>query len=248
MFNNPAFHAKTIAWRAMVGLSMLILSGCVPPNAMNLRTTVAAFAEPSVIFTGKSFFITAADKMKADRLESQFYGNLAAGHLTAKGMVRSQDPEKADLLVLFDYSIDDGKSVTYEYPVFIPGQSFTSTSFGSATAFGKGGTVTATGSATTFGTTSGSVGTETGAMTVYTRRFSVAIYGRAEDGRRRSYELRATSQGSSNDFAAVAEPLIESALEDFPGQIGKAVVKEKVDWHPAGSQSKEKEPDQGQGH
>lgn len=160
-------------------------------------------------YKGKTFFITTLEKEKEGSLEARTYGDLAARSLESKGMVRAKDQDMSDFLVLFDYQVGGGKQGSMDFPVFVPGQTFTATTY------------TSRGMVTTQGTTPPRMESESIPVTSYPMKFTAAIYSRGEGGRRRAYELRATTVVGQGEFATVARQIIESAFEIFPIENGK---------------------------
>lgn len=200
-----------------ISLVLMVLLGCRP-----VQTRVTAFYEKSMSFQGKSFFIVPAESIKSESLETKSYAEVAAKKLVEKGLVRAANQENADFLIAFSYGIDDGKIESSVVPLYLPGQTYTSTTYGNAMAYNSsGGSATAYGTATTYGTTPGTVVPVPVSNTVYKRTYFAGFYMMVDGKRQLVYEVRAVSVGSSGSFSEVADPVIGSAFSELPFPSGR---------------------------
>jgi hypothetical protein len=196
---------------------------------MPVQSRVTPFFERQVDFKNKTFFVVTGKTRENESLELRSYAGMISKELQSKGMVQAKDELEANFVVVFSNAIDDGKSETTAMPVYTPGQTYTSTTYGSATAYGSTGSVSAYGTSTTYGQTSGSTTYVPISNTVYTRILNVRFYALLDGKRQPVYEVRAISRGSSGSFSEVAQAVIAAAFDELPFSVsGKTVRIEKM--------------------
>lgn len=194
-----------LALRRSTLLFGLLITGCA-----HVFTDVTVFAEPSYSYTGKTFYVMAVEKHEGS-LEAKTYGDMVARSLAAKGLIRTSDKDKADLIVVFAYGDLGRRDKNVDLPTFVPGQTITATTY------------TPSGPVTTYATTSPTVGSDSISITHHARIFSAVISAKEK----RVYEIKATSEGVGGEFANVARHMIVSAFEFFPGENGKVITVSK---------------------
>ena len=192
----------------------------------NLEIDVVHYNNPKVpIQKSKTFAVQVGVGDKANSLESALYKSWIEEYLAFWGMVIAKEDTPSDYLLLFDYGIDSGKSVTSFYPVYLPGRFYSSTSNTTSNAmvnyYGtrSSGSAYGTGTSTTtqYGVTPGTTGVGTMTSDVYKRFFSFAIYTDLNtDKPQKIYEVSCISAGSSDTFNKVASGVIDAAFYAFP--------------------------------
>lgn len=218
---SRSFSTKSLLF---VFVSAMINFGCRPVES---RVTPFFVQQPD--FTDRSFFVVTGKTTENESLEFRSYAGMISGELQSKGMVLAKDEAEANFVVIFSQAIDDGKNVTSAMPVYTPGQTYSSTTYGSATAYGSAGSVSAYGTSTTYGQTSGSTTYVPVTNTVYTRVLNVRFYGFIDGKRQPVYEVRAISRGRSSSFSEVAQAVIAAAFDELPFTVsGKTVRVQKV--------------------
>lgn len=192
----------------------LVLTGCA---SSRFTTDVTPFHELDPNKLSLSTYAFSPSPGQQDSLEFRTYAKLVGDQLQAYGMSEVAQ-EKAAYLISMDYGIDNGKVVTYSYPIY--GQ--TGVSGASTSGYRVGNSYSST---TTFTPTFGVVGAGTDSTTVYTRFLEVRIFDRSDSPDRRPkviYEAKANSKGSSSQLSTVMPYMIRSIFADFPGQSGKS--------------------------
>jgi hypothetical protein len=111
--------------------ALMALSGC----ANNFNANVSRFQQLPPA-QGQSFAVVPEDPAKAGGLEFAHYADLVAGQMVHYGYVRAADPAAAQLIVRFDYGVDQGhtriQSTGFNDPFLYGG-------FGYGRGWGRGG-------------------------------------------------------------------------------------------------------------
>lgn len=203
------------AIRTAVAIAVaLLLSAC----GSYVETTVTAHHNLPANAAGKRFVMVPYEDQQ-NSLEWASYSNLVARQLDAKGLVRANRANDADLAVFIAYAIDKGRTSVSAVPMY--GQT------------SSGGTSTTTGyvgrtpvSATTYTPpTYGITGYAPVEDTVYGRALKVVILdvpaSVAQNKAVPVYEATATSAGASGTLNVVMPAIVAGAFKDWPGPSGK---------------------------
>lgn len=188
------------------------LSACATNS---FKADVSRFAVPLPAPAGQTFAVVAEDPKLAGGLEFATYANSVAEELTQLGYTRAASPESADMLVRFDYRVDNGREK-------VRTDNF-GTGFGAG--FGRwgrwggwGGPYGAWGYGFNdpfFG------GPDVRSYTVYTSGVDVKI-DRRVDGQR-LFEGKAEAVSRSNRLPRLVPNLVDALFTDFPGHSGETV-------------------------
>lgn len=145
---------------ALALLLLALLSSC----GQLVRSQISVFHELGEGI--KATYVLLLFKEQESSLEHKTYENFVRQHLNAKGY-REVSADRADLIVFLQYGIDEGRQITYSYPII--GRTGTSSSYTSGSVQSYGGGY-ATYSGTTYNTpTYGVVGTGAGSRTEFSR-------------------------------------------------------------------------------
>eukprot|EP00611_Tribonema_gayanum_P004642 TRINITY_DN13840_c0_g1_i1.p1 TRINITY_DN13840_c0_g1~~TRINITY_DN13840_c0_g1_i1.p1 ORF type:complete len:155 (-),score=18.36 TRINITY_DN13840_c0_g1_i1:4-399(-) len=82
------------------------LSAC---TTTPFKADVSRFTAPLPAPAGQTFAVVAEDPKLAGGLEFATYANAVAAEMTQLGYTRAATPESADMLVRFDYRVDNGR-------------------------------------------------------------------------------------------------------------------------------------------
>jgi hypothetical protein len=211
---------RTLALMA-APLSLLALSACATP----FKADVSRFQQLPPA-QGQSFAIMAADPEDEGGIEFGQYAGLVASRMQELGYTPAAPGAKADLKVLFDYGVDEGKERQvavrdpfydpfwgyggYGYPVAVRtrhGIRYVS-GFYDPFLFGGYGSF-------------GRRGYDIDSYTVYTSGIDLKIK-RAADGQN-VFEGKAEAKSRSNKLAYLVPNLVEAMFTGFPGNSGETV-------------------------
>jgi hypothetical protein len=183
------------------------LSACATP----FKADVSRFAVPLPAPQGQTFAVVAEDPRLAGGLEFALYADAVAAEMQQLGYARAASPEAADLLVRFDYRVDNGRERVRT--------DFTGSSFNRWGAWGGwGGGFGGWGYGFNdpfFG------GPQVRSYTVFTSGIDLRI-DRAADGQR-LFEGRAEAVSTSNRLPKLVPNLVDAIFTDFPGNSGETV-------------------------
>ena len=198
----------------VLGAFVSLLAGCGTPP---LKGAVIRFhALPA---SPQSFAIV-PDRDQSDSLEFRSYASLIRQALQAQGW-REGDVATADVAILFQYSISQGRQVAFNYPIWGQVPTGTSTTTGSISTFGNTLNIHAT---TTQQTTTAIVGSGLGSRTEFDRALHVLMFSlptyRTTQKIERVYEGEIRSTGSTGDLPTAMPALIRGLFDDFPGASG----------------------------
>jgi Domain of unknown function (DUF4136) len=207
-------------------IALLAISGCATP----FKADVSRFQQLPPA-QGQSFVVRAADPKDDGGIEFGQYAGLVTQRMRSLGYVPAAPGTRADLNVLFDYGVDQGKErqvVTrdpfydpfwgygggygggYGVPVrtrhgirYVPGfyDPFLYGGFGYGSGFGRGYDVDS--------------------FTVYTSGIDLKIK-RASDGQN-LFEGKAEAKSRSNKLTYLVPNLVEAMFTGFPGNSGETV-------------------------
>jgi hypothetical protein len=192
----------------------LALSACATP----FKADVARFqALPAP--QGQSFVVTAADPRLQGGLEFAQYAGLVSGQMARLGYVPANDPSRADMVVSFDYTVDNGR------------EKVVSDNFGGGWGGGFGPGFGRFGGfygrrAFGFGFYDPFIfgpgfGNDVRSYTVYTSAIDLKIDRVADN--RRLFEGKAEAQSRSKNLQYLVPNLVDAIFTDFPGQSGETV-------------------------
>jgi len=198
-----------------IGLPLLLvasLAACSTP----FKADVSRFAVPLPAPQGQSFAVVPEDPKLAGGLEFATYANSVAAEMEQLGYVRAASPESADLLVRFDYRVDNGR----ERIRTDPGVGFAGGPWGP---WGRG-----------FGGWGGGFGgwgfgfndpwlggPNVRSYTIFTSGIEMKI-DRAADGQR-LFEGSAQAVSRSNRLPNLVPNLVDAIFTDFPGNSGETL-------------------------
>lgn len=184
------------------------LAACATP----FKADVSRFAAPLPAPQGQTFAVVADDPSLAGGLEFNLYANEVAEELQRVGYNRAASAETADLIVRFDYGVDDGRERIRTTPGagfggFGPWGGFGGFGFRNNFAFGFYDPFLA--------------GPNVRSYTVYTGEIDLKI-DRAATGER-LFEGRAESVSRSNRLQRIVPNLVDAMFTDFPGNSGETL-------------------------
>lgn len=196
---------------ARIGLPLALaasLSACATP----FQADVSRFAVPLPAPQGQTFAVVPEDPKLAGGLEFATYANAVAEEMQQLGYARAASPETADMLVRFDYRIDNGR----ERVRTDPGVGFAGGPWGPwgpwGGGFGRWG----------FGFNDPWLaGPNVRSYTVYTSGIDLKI-DRAADGQR-LFEGKAEAVSRSNRLPRLVPNLVDAIFTDFPGHSGETL-------------------------
>ena len=204
---------KTFTRVALPVALALGLSACATNS---FKADVSRFAVPLPAPQGQTFAVVAEDPKLAGGLEFATYANAVAAELTQLGYARAASPESADMLVRFDYRVDNGRERVRTSPGVGGG-------FGAFDPWGRWGGWGGRGyGAWGFGFNDPFFGgPDVRSYTVYTSGVDVKIDRRA-DGQR-LFEGKAEAVSRSNRLPRLVPNLVDALFTDFPGNSGETV-------------------------
>lgn len=199
---------------ALVPLALAALAACASP----FRADVSRFQSQLPPPAGQTFTVVAEDPELQGGIEFRNYAQLVADHLASLGYTPVNDPAVANLVVRFDYGVDNGRERVrstgfydpwwgpwYGYRPYWRGyyrRPFGPWAWGwDYGAFGRG--------------------TEVRSYTVYTSGISLKIE-RAADGER-LFEGQAQAVSTSNRLPYLVPNLIDAMFVGFPGNSGETM-------------------------
>jgi len=200
-----------------VPLMLAALGGCASPFNANVKRFQTQLPAPQ----GQTFAVVAEDPKDAGGLEFSQYASLVAGQMQKLGYSPAS-PENADLIVRFDYGVDQGRDRLRETgfndpfwgPWYGPGYHGY---WGRPAFYGRRGW--GYGWYDPFFWGPGNSGVEV--TTVYTSGIDMKI-DRRVDGQR-LFEGKAEAASQSNRLSYLVPNLVEAMFTDFPGHNGETV-------------------------
>ena len=207
---------------AAVTLALGALAACASP----FRADVSRFESQLPVPNGQTFTVVADDPALAGGLEFRNYAQLVADHMASLGYRPVNDPASADLVVRFDYGVDNGRERVrstggfgYRDPFFSPWHSFTPvvirTPTGPRIAYARSYSPWGWGWNDSF------FDHDVRSYTVYTSGIEMKI----DDGRsgQRLFEGNAQAVSTSNRLQYLVPNLVEAMFTGFPGNSGETV-------------------------
>ncbi len=204
---------------------MLGLSACATP----FKADVARFQQLPPT-QGQSFFVTSNDPELARGIEFAQYAQAVEDEMAEQGYVPANSPQDADLIVSFDYAIDNGRERVRSNGGFGGGFGRFGGGFGRfggfRGGFGRfGGFRRFRGARFGFGfhdpfIFGGGFG-GVRSFTVYTSELDLKIDRVADNTR--LFEGRAEAQSRSKNLTYIVPNLVEAMFTEFPGNSGETV-------------------------
>jgi len=210
--------ARAIKW-TLVPLALAGLAACASPFRADVERFQSALPAPA----GQTFTVVADDPGLAGGIEFRNYAQLVADHMAALGYTPVNDPSSAQLVVRFDYGVDNGRERVRSTPGFR--DPFYSSWYGYRPVLYR----------TPYGTRVGYIGSPWGwgwndsffgrdevySYTVYTSGVEMKI----DDGRsgQRLFEGNAQAVSTSNRLQYLVPNLVEAMFTGFPGNSGETV-------------------------
>jgi len=190
------------------------LSACATP----FKADVSRFAVQLPAPQGQTFAVVAEDPKLAGGLEFALYADAVSKEMEELGYTRASSPEAANLLVRFDYAVDNGRErVRTDF-----NGGFGDPFFGR---FGRFGGFGGFNRGYAFGFydpfLGGFGGPEVRSYTLYTSDVDVKI-DRTADGQR-LFEGKAEAVSRSNRLPRLVPNLVDAIFTDFPGGSGETV-------------------------
>jgi hypothetical protein len=195
----------------LAGAVALGLAACAPSFKADVSRFQAQLPAPQ----GQTFAVVAEDPALAGGLEFSLYADLVAAEMARLGYVEAPSPEAANLLVRFDYEVDNGR------------ERVRTTNVGGFGAFGPWGPWGGFGG---FGFQRGFAfgfydpwlaGPDVRSYTVYTSGIEMKIDNAATG--QRLFEGQAQAVSRSNRLQALVPNLVDAMFTDFPGNSGETV-------------------------
>lgn len=191
----------------------LVLAGVLAACATPFKADVSRFATQMPAPQGQTFAVVAEDPKLAGGLEFSQYAREVAEEMQRLGYTEASSPESADLLVRFDYGVDNGRErirtdhAGFVDPYWGPWGRFGGFGFNRGWAFGFYDPFLS--------------GPQVRSYTVYTSGIDLKI-DRAADGQR-LFEGKAQAVSRSNRLPQLVPNLVEALFTDFPGNSGETV-------------------------
>jgi Domain of unknown function (DUF4136) len=214
----PTMNSLKSFARLALPLALVVgVSACATP----FKADVSRFAVPLPAPQGQTFAVVAEDPKLAGGLEFGLYADVVAKELEELGYARAASPEAANLLVRFDYGVDNGRERVRTD--FNGGFGFGDPFFGRFGRFGGFGGFNryAFGFHDPFLFGGGFGGPEVRSYTIYTSDIDVKI-DRTADGQR-LFEGKAEAVSRSNRLPNLVPNLVDALFTDFPGGSGETV-------------------------
>jgi hypothetical protein len=204
---------------AVVAIALGTLAACATP----FRADVSRFQSQLPAPSGQTFAVVADDPALAGGIEFGNYAQLVSDRLAALGYAPVNDPSDAQLLVRFDYGVDNGRERVrstgyYRDPFFDPWYGYRPVLYrtprGMRVAYlpyRRWG----------WGWNDSFFGDDVYSYTVYTSGIELKI-DRASDGER-LFEGQAEAVSTSNRLQYLVPNLVEAMFTGFPGNSGETV-------------------------
>jgi hypothetical protein len=219
---NLTKMARGLKW-ALVPLALAGLAACASP----FRADVSRFESQLPVPNGQTFTVVADDPAMAGGIEFRNYAQYVADHMASLGYRPVNDPGQADLLVRFDYGVDNGRERVrstgfgYRDPFYSSWYGYQPVIFrtprGARIGYVRGFSPWGWGwNDSFFGG-----GRDVYSYTVYTSGIEMKI----DDARsgQRLFEGKAQAASTSNRLQYLVPNLVEAMFTGFPGNSGETV-------------------------
>lgn len=211
MTSRSTFSRRSTRFALAVSVA-LGLSACAPSFKADVSRFQAALPAPQ----GQTFAVVAEDPALAGGLEFSLYADLVAGEMAKLGYLQAASPESANLLVRFDYGVDNGRERVRTSNV--------GAGFGQFGGFGPWGGFGGFGLRRNFAFGFYDpflAGPEVRSFTVYTSDIDMKIDNTATG--ERLFEGQAQAASRSNRLQSLVPNLIDAIFTDFPGSSGEVL-------------------------
>jgi hypothetical protein len=199
---------------ARIALPLALAAGlgaCATP----FKADVSRFATTLPAPQGQTFAVVADDPKLVGGLEFALYADLVAQQMEQLGYARASSAEAANLLVRFDYGVDNGRERVrtdlggggFGDPFWGPWGRFGGFGYGRGWAYGFYDPFLG--------------GPNVRSYTIYTSGIDVKI-DNATSGQR-LFEGKAEAVSRSNRLPALVPNLVEAVFTDFPGNSGETL-------------------------
>ena len=211
--NTLTKMARGLKW-ALVPLALAGLAACASPFRADVERFQSQLPAPS----GQTFTVVADDPSLAGGIEFRHYAQLVADHMASVGYRPVNDPSQADLLVRFDYGVDNGRERVRTRPGFHDpwwGSWYGYRGYGYR-GYYRGFSPWGWGwNDSFFG------GPDVYSYTIYTSGIEMKI----DDNRsgQRLFEGNAQAASTSNRLQYLVPNLVEAMFTGFPGNSGETV-------------------------
>jgi hypothetical protein len=207
---------------ALAPLALATLSAC----ATGFNADVSRFASRLPAPQGQTFTVVADDPSLAGGLEFSQYASYVADHMAALGYRPVNSTQQADLIVRFDYGVDNGRErvrstgVGYRDPFYSSWGSYRPvvirTPYGNR--IGYAPTYSPWGYGWNDSFFGGYGGRDVYSYTVYTSGVEMKIDDR---NGQRLFEGKAEAASTSNRLQYLVPNLVQALFTDFPGNSGE---------------------------
>lgn len=211
---NPHLGKLRLAAAAML---LMVLAACTTP----FKADVSRFQSQLPAPAGQTFAVVAEDPKLAGGLEFSQYASLVQDRMARLGYTPVQDPARANLIVRFDYGVDNGRDRVRASPgpagMWSPWYGYGGYGgygFYGPRRFGWGGPWN-------YGWYDPFFDNSVDVYTVYTSGISMKI-DRTADGER-LFEGQAEAVSTSNHLQYLVPNLVEAMFTNFPGNSGETV-------------------------
>ena len=213
---NPRMKRARIAAAAVL---LLGVAACASP----FRADVSRFQSQLPAPSGQTFAVVADDPHLAGGLEFSQYADIVEDQMASLGYTPVENPEQANLLVRFDYGVDNGRERVRTtggtgfgapYGYWSPWYGYGSIGYGRA-AYYRGGPWSYGWYDPWFDSP------RVNSYTVYTSGIDLKIDRRADGVR--LFEGKAEAASRSNRLQYLVPNLVEAMFTDFPGNSGETV-------------------------
>ncbi len=202
---------------ALVAMMLAAVAACTAP----FNADVSRFQSQLPAPAGQTFTVVADNPDLSGGLEFAQYAGLVAKHLVKLGYTQASDPSSANLIVRFDYGVDNGRerirsSMSRYYDPWFGGPYG---GFGPYGGYGRFGGFY--GGPWRYGYYDPYFDGGVNSFTVYTSGIKLKI-DRAADGER-LFEGKAQALSTSNRLQYLVPNLVDAMFTDFPGNSGETV-------------------------
>ena len=197
-----------------LGLAASLALGLAACAAPSFKADVSRFQTQLPAPQGQSFAVVAEDPALAGGLEFAQYANLVSAQMAKLGYVEAASPESANLLVRFDYGVDNGRERVRT----------TNAGFGGYGPWGRWGRFGGFGYRRSFAFgfyDPWLAAPDVRSFTVYTSDIDLKIDNSATG--ERLFEGQAQAASRSNRLQALVPNLVDALFTDFPGNSGETL-------------------------
>ena len=211
MAAKPVSHMNKLKL-AVVTAMLLGLAACASP----FRADVSRFQSQLPAPAGQTFAVVADDPELAGGIEFGQYADLVTRHMAEQGYVPAASPQDAQLIVRFDYGVDNGRERIRSTGTGF-GHGYWSPWYGySRIGYYRGGPWHYGWYDPWFDS-----GYDVDSYTVYTSGIDMKIDRKADGAR--LFEGKAEAVSRSNRLQTLVPNLVEAMFTDFPGNSGETV-------------------------